>query len=174
MLSPGDVLDLKPLGMKFTIKDTGESPNRGSLEMEIELDPASGGTPVHTHPNAEEAYEVLQGEFDVYINDAWKTFSAGEIAVAKKGIPHTFRNATDKSVRVLNTHDPAMNFAGYFEGLYGLVERGIIDSDKMSPKSLLYLSMLMTKFPDEIQPVSPPAPVMKAMALIGRVLGYQV
>jgi hypothetical protein len=76
MLQAGDVLDLGPLNTKFTIVKTAADTGGRSFEMEWELGPQTGGTPVHIHPQAVETYEVLQGELDVYIDGTWKTLRA--------------------------------------------------------------------------------------------------
>lgn len=50
----GDVLDLSPIGARFTVTRTAEDTGGESFEMEWELDPETGGTPVHLHPAATE------------------------------------------------------------------------------------------------------------------------
>ena len=174
MLESGDVLDLGPLNTKFIIKKTPAETDGQAFDMEWELGPQTGGTPVHTHPEAIESYEVLEGEFDVFVDGEWKTLSAGDKVVVESGTPHTFRNASDQITRVYNSHQPAMNFDSYFEDLAGLVERGVIESEDMSPKAMLHLAALMRKYKDEIHPVNPPAPVVAVLAFVARRLGYEV
>lgn len=174
MLKVGDVLDLGPLGTKFLIKKTAAETNGQSFEMEWELSPQTGGTPVHIHPYAIETYEVLHGKFDVYVKGNWQTLSAGDKVTVEKGVPHTFRNASDQTTQVYNTHQPAMKFDQYFEGLYKLANSGVIKSDQMTFKAILYLSVLMTSFKDEIRSVKPPSAVMQVFGLIGRLLGFRV
>lgn len=174
MVRAGDVLDLGPLGTTFHIKKTAVETEGRSLEMEWELAPRTGGTPIHVHPRATESYEVLEGEFDVYVDGAWRTLSAGDRVVVDPGVAHTFRNASDAAVRVYNTHAPAMRFGEYFEGLHRITNSGAISSPRITPKAILYLSVLMTSFKEEIRPVRPPYAAMKALALIGRLLGYRV
>ncbi len=89
--------------------------------MEWELAPYSGKPPLHTHPNAIETYEILEGEMEVFFNDKWSTLKKGNKATVDKGISHTFKNSTNKTVRVYNTHQPAMKFDEYFEGLCKIV-----------------------------------------------------
>ena len=48
----GDVLDLSPIGAVFHVKKTSAETQGRSFEMEWELLPNSGGTPVHIHPRA--------------------------------------------------------------------------------------------------------------------------
>ena len=142
--------------------------------MEMEVQPHSGGTPLHIHPHAVEEYQVLEGTFAVNAAGVWKTAAVGERIVIDKGVPHTFRNTGDLSVSVYNVHRPAMKFEEYFERLYMLANSGVIKSQKMTLKALLHLSMLMTSYPDEIRSVQPPQTIVRGLAAIGRVLGYRI
>jgi mannose-6-phosphate isomerase-like protein (cupin superfamily) len=176
MLKVGDVLDLGPLGMKFHIKKTSAETGGQSFDMELELNPHRDAGIIHIHPHAVESYEVLQGKFDVYINGDWKTLSAGEKAVVDPGVPHTFRNTGDETTRVYNVHQPAMRFDQFFEGLYKLANSGGSSSQQRRPrtlKTLLYVSMLYTSYPDEIRAVRPPHALLQVFAFLGRLLGYK-
>lgn len=170
----GDVLDLTPIGAIFHIRRTAAETEGGAFEMEWELAPRTGGTPVHIHPHATESYEVLEGKLDLYVDGTWRTLSAGEKASVAPGVAHTFRNASDSRTRVYNTHAPAMRFGEYFEALHRVAQSGAIRGGRVTPKAVLHLSVLMTSFKDEIRSVSPPHAVMKVFALLGRLLGYRV
>jgi mannose-6-phosphate isomerase-like protein (cupin superfamily) len=174
MLKAGDVLNLGPLGITFHIKRTAAETGGRSLEMEWELAPRTGGTPVHIHPHAAETYEVLDGEFDVYVDGAWQTATSGESVRVEAGVPHTFRNASDEVVRVYNTHEPAMKFGEYFTSLNEVANSGVISSTRMTPKAILYLAVLMTSYEDEIRSVKPPHAIMRVLGTVGRWLGYRV
>ena len=170
----GDVLDLSPIGAIFHVTKTAKETQGGSFEMEWELFPKTGGTPVHIHPHATESYVVLAGELDLYVDGTWRRLSAGEAASVDPGIPHTFRNASDAPARVYNTHAPAMRYGEYFEGLHRVVSSGAVSHGRMTLKAILYLSMLMTSFEDEIRSVKPPHAVMRILAVIARSLGYRL
>ena len=170
----GDVLDLSPIGAVFHVRKTAEETQGRSFEMEWELFPASGGTPVHVHPHATESYEVLEGELDLYVDGAWKRLGAGESASVAPGAPHTFRNATEAPVRVYNTHAPAMRYGAYFGALHRVVSSGAVTPGRMTPKAVLYLALVMTSFEEEIRSVKPPHAVMRLLALVARSLGYRV
>ena len=179
MLKVGDVLDFGPsFGYKFFIKKTAAETNGKSLDMEWELNPQSGDMGsrprTHIHPQAIETYEVLQGKFDVYVHGAWKTLSTGEQVAVEKGMPHSFRNISNETTRVYNTHQPAMRFDQYFETVYKLTNSMVIRPDQLTLKALLYLSILHTKYKDEIQFVSPPYVVFQIFGFIGRLLGYKL
>jgi hypothetical protein len=114
----------------------------------------------------------LEGELDIYVNGEWKTLKAGDSAAAEPGVPHTYRSVTDGITRVYNTHQPALDYSGYFEQMAELVSLGIVDPEKISFKALLHISILITNYPNEIHSTKPPAAVMRVLATIGRMLGY--
>lgn len=174
MLKPGDVLDLSPLGMKFFIKQTATETEGRSFDMEWELAPNTGGTPVHIHPHAKETYEVLEGELDVYVKGNWRTLSTGQQLVVNAGVPHTFRNSSAKVARVFNSHQPAMRYDEYFEGLGRITSRGILSAQRVTFKAILHLAVLMTSYREEIISVRPPDAVMRLLGRGGRLLGYEV
>ncbi len=177
MLKVGDVLDLGPLGLKFYIRKTAAETNGQSFEMDMELVPQTTAGIIHIHPHAIESYEVLQGKFDVYINGDWKTLLVGEKAVVNKGVPHTFRNSSNETSRVYNTHQPAMRFDQFFEALYRLANSGVSNSRQRRQrtfKAILYVSVVYTSYKDEIQSVRPPYAVMQVLGFVGRLLGYRV
>ena len=174
MLKAGDVLDLGALGMKFFITQTAAETGGRSFDMEWELAPNTGGTPVHIHPHAMETYETVEGELDLYFDGSWRTLLAGQRLVVPAGVPHTFRNSSDQVTRVLNSHQPALRYDGYFEGLGRIVSRGIVSSQKMTPKVILHLAVLMTSYREEIVSVRPPDTLMRLLGRVGRLLGYQV
>lgn len=174
MLKTGDILDLGPLGAKFFITKTAAETEGRSFEMEWELAPETGGTPIHIHPHATETYEVLEGKFEVYVDGTWRTLSAGERLRVEPGTPHTFRNSSAGVVRVYNTHEPALRFDQYFEGLNRLTSRGIISTQRMTPKVILHLALLMTSHEEEIISVKPPQLLMRIFSRVGRSLGYRI
>jgi mannose-6-phosphate isomerase-like protein (cupin superfamily) len=174
MLKAGDLLDLGPLGAKFLITKTAVDTAGQSFEMEWELAPRTGGTPVHIHPHAAETYKVIEGQLDIYVDGKWDTLSAGEERTVPERVAHTFRNASDEIARVYNTHGPALRFDEYFEGLHRMVARGIVSQRGMTPKALLHLALLMTSYPNEIISVKPPDLLMRLLGRLGRSLGYHI
>ena len=134
-------LDCSEIGMVMTIVKTGTDTQGQSLEMEWTLSPNSAGPPVHIHPSAE------------------------------RGEPHTFKNTTNKYVRLYNTHQPAMHFEDFFKGLHKFAKSGLVRNGKMSFRSVVGISTLWTNYPDEIISVQPPSFVMKALGALGRMTG---
>ena len=177
MLTRNQTLDMTAIGLIFHISKTAEETNGESLEMEWEVLPKADGTPVHIHPSADETYKVLEGKLEVSINGQWEILEApGELTV-KKGVPHTFRNPTDKLTRVYNTHAPAMRFDDYFEALSNIVTKlshGNSKKLKMDLNTITHLSMLMKKYKAEVLSVDPPNFLITVMNILGRISGIKV
>jgi mannose-6-phosphate isomerase-like protein (cupin superfamily) len=173
-VSSGNQLDCSQIGMIMTITKSSKDTNGKSLEMEWLLAPRSGGTPVHIHPEAIETYEILNGQLEVFKGDKWITAKAGDKVTIEKGEPHTFRNATNDYVRVYNTHQPAMQFEGFFKGLHKFANSGLVKNGKMSFKSVAAIATLWGNYPREIVSVKPPAFVMRIMGAIGRLMGTNI
>ena len=164
-------LDCSEFGMVMTITKTAKDTKGKSLEMEWTLSPNSGGTPVHIHPAAIETYTIISGELEVFKKDKWIRASAGQKIIIEKGEPHTFRNSTSEYVKVYNTHEPAMNFEGFFKGLHKFAKSGLVKNGKMSFKSIVAISTLWTNYPKEIVSVKPPGLLMKVLGAFGRLTG---
>jgi len=82
------------LGMLEVVKiggaDTGGE--YGLLEITVR---AGEGSPWHVHPEEDEWFYVLKGEFTVYVGDRRLALAPGSFAFGPKGIPHTFIAETD-------------------------------------------------------------------------------
>jgi len=139
------------------------------------IGPEMPGPPVHVHPTADESYDVIEGALDVCVNGEWRTLRAGESATAPAGAPHTLRNATKETVRIVNVHRPALQFESFFREMHALIGQGKIKQlPPKEPRSAIYVAMLFGKYPDEIRVVKPPSGVFKALALVGRALGFKL
>lgn len=177
MQNSEQVLDMTPIGMIFKVVKTAAQTKGSSLEMEWDLLPKTGGTPVHIHPSARETYKVLEGALDVYMGSKWHTLAAGEELTIPEGTPHTFRNTSDKVVRVYNTHAPAMHFAEYFDGLNRIVQKlsgGGTKKMTMNLTAATYLSVLMKKYDREVVSVNPPRLVVAFLNGLGKLRGLKV
>ena len=177
MLHPNQTLDMTPIGIILRVVRTPEETKGHSLEMEWELLPQADGTPVHAHPKARETYRVLEGQIEVNINGEWHLLHQGEEITVPAGIPHTFRNPTDNITKVYNTHSPAMQFDGYFEGLNRVVSKLSNDGNaklNMNLNAAMHLSMLMKKYPKEIISINPPNFIVSLLNLIGKARRLEV
>ena len=177
MLTPNQTLDMTPIGAVFHIVKTAQQTNGQSLEMEWELLPTSGGTPLHIHPSAKETYKVIHGQLELKVDGKWKLLQKGEEITVPEGIPHTFRNPSSNLIKVYNTHSPALRFDDYFEGLYNLVAKlshGGKEKLEMNINTATHLSMLMKKYREEIISVNPPDFVVSLLNKIGKIRGIKI
>jgi len=77
------------LGMLEIIKISGADTNGEYGLLEVTARPGDG-SPWHVHPEEDEWFYVLEGEFTVYVADRRMTLAAGSFAFGPKGVPHTF------------------------------------------------------------------------------------
>ena len=167
------VLDFGGFPGRWEITGSTEDTSGEFLEMRFEIETVPEEGPfVHTHPKAEESYEVLSGVLEVYENDEWMEVSAGEKHTVPPNTPHTFRNKTP--VELINVHKPAGQHEEFFRRFHRLVtERGV----SLPPGGLndvVLIAMLTTDHEEDISAVSPPHWVFKGLAVLGRVVGYRL
>jgi quercetin dioxygenase-like cupin family protein len=77
------------LGMLEIIKISGRDTNGAYGLMEVTAR-AGDGSPWHVHPEEDEWFYVLEGEFVFYVDDTRLSLPAGSFAFGPKGVPHTF------------------------------------------------------------------------------------
>ena len=81
-------------GGLHTWKATSEETNGAFLCFEDHC--AEGKmTPFHTHPDADEAFYILEGEIVVHIDGEEHLVGPGGFAVALRGVPHAFMARSD-------------------------------------------------------------------------------
>jgi quercetin dioxygenase-like cupin family protein len=76
------------------------------------LEPGQDGPEPHIHRRHTDAFYILQGSLELGLGPRLErlTGSAGTLAAAPPGVVHTFRNASEDTVVVLNIHAPSMDF----------------------------------------------------------------
>jgi quercetin dioxygenase-like cupin family protein len=81
-------------GMLEIVKISGDDTGGkyGLLEITAR---AGDGSPWHVHPEEDEWFYVLEGEFTVYVGEQRLSLPAGSFAFGPKGVPHTFIAETD-------------------------------------------------------------------------------
>ncbi|TVR84519.1 MAG: cupin domain-containing protein [Saprospirales bacterium] len=178
MATKGQILDMSPLGMIFTVVKTKEDTRGKSLDLEWEVLPQCNmKDPLfHTHPEAIETYHLLEGEMEFYVKDRWIKAKKGDKLRVEKGVVHTFRNPTNSIARVYNTHEPALDMEDYFEDVYKLIDCATRNRTEVfslkSIKTKLLFGRLMTNYRREIIAVNPPDFIVRIMGKIARIIGF--
>ena len=179
MVTKGQILDMTPMGMKFTVLQSAEDTNGRSLDLHWELSPGCNMKDplVHVHPHAIETYEVLKGELEFFIKDKWIPAKKGDKLSVPARVVHAFRNPTDKIVEVYNTHQPALRMENYFEDACKAIDK-VTDNRKkdfkMNLKGMIYFSTLMSKYRNEIIAKNPPDDAVRLLGFIGRLIGIKI
>jgi hypothetical protein len=128
---------------------------------------------VHTHPNAIETYEILEGDMEFFVKDKWISAKKGDKLTVPKGIKHAFRNPSQRMVTVFNTHQPALKMENYFEDVCKVLDK-LTDNRKkdfrMNLKAMLCMSVLMNHYRNDIIAKNPPDTVIKVLGYIGNLL----
>lgn len=83
-------------------KDTG-----GKFTMFFGGCPPGGGPPPHYHLNEDEWFCVLEGTASFLANGKWTDVGPGGAVFLPRGTPHTFKNNTDKPLKMLGHTSPS-------------------------------------------------------------------
>lgn len=178
MAIENQILDMTPIGMKFTVLQSGADTGGKSLDLHWELLPNCNMKDplLHVHPHAIETYEVLEGEMEFFIKDKWVFARKGDRLAVPKGMTHAFRNPTESTVTVYNTHQPAFRMENYFEDVCRVLDK-LTDNRtkdfKMNLKTMLYMSVLMNNYRNEIIAKSPPDAAIKFLGLVSKLIGIR-
>lgn len=135
-----------------------------SDELRIDtLNPPRGvREPLHVHPRQESGAKVTEGSLVFEIHRQLRVVSAGETVTIPPNTPHRFWNDGPGDAHAIQFFRPALDTASFFETLFALAQRGQLNSKGM-PK-LLPLVSLVGEFAEEIRPVNPPWPLLRALA----------
>lgn len=77
--------------------------------------PSGGGPPPHVHSREEEGFYVLEGEITFRIGDERIVATAGTFANMPVGTPHSFKNESGQTARMLISVAPAGLEQMFFE-----------------------------------------------------------
>jgi mannose-6-phosphate isomerase-like protein (cupin superfamily) len=82
----------------------------------------NGGPPLHYHPDQDEWFYILSGEFLIQVGDKHFTAKAGDSAFAPRKVHHAFSKTGEGEAKMLIMFQPAlkmeMHFKAVSEGLY--------------------------------------------------------
>jgi mannose-6-phosphate isomerase-like protein (cupin superfamily) len=104
VLAPGEVRRHPTAwpGIKADATDTA-----GLLSVfEDTLAPWQSGPPLHSHPDEDEAFYVLEGTLTVKLDVEQREVTTGSFVWIPRGTPHTFANAGGTAIRLLGLAVP--------------------------------------------------------------------
>jgi uncharacterized cupin superfamily protein len=94
------------VGDHYTIKASGDDTGGAFALIEV-LVPSQSGPPPHIHRREDEAFYVIDGEFEVHIDDQSLTAGPGSWVTLPKGSLHHFKNSSPDLAKMLILATPA-------------------------------------------------------------------
>jgi quercetin dioxygenase-like cupin family protein len=102
------------VGDVYRFLATGEETN-GKYAMWEALVPPGGGPPPHVHSREEEGFYILEGEITLQVGEKRLVATAGMFANMPVGTPHSFKNESDRTAKMLISVAPAGLEQMFFE-----------------------------------------------------------
>jgi quercetin dioxygenase-like cupin family protein len=131
--------------------------------------------PLHVHPRQESGAELISGSLVFEVEGVQRKLAPGDSISIPANAPHRFWNDGDEEAHSIGFFRPALATADFFETLFALAATDKLDAKGM-PRPL-QLAVMVPEFESEIRPVSPPWPVLRAVAIalapLARARGYR-
>jgi quercetin dioxygenase-like cupin family protein len=108
-------------------------------------------TPMHLHPDADEAIYVLDGELLVHVEGEEHPVGRGGLFVAPRGVPHAFM-VTSETAHVFSFQVPGTGEAFYRDA----GEPSTSEADESRPADFARLRAAAERSPSSIEVLGPP------------------
>jgi quercetin dioxygenase-like cupin family protein len=141
------------LGMLEIVKISGADTNGeyGLIEVTVR---AGEGSPWHVHPDEDEWFYALEGEFTVWVGDTRLSLPAGSFAFGPKGIPHTFIAETE-GAKALIGFQPFL-FEGFLHEVGEPARERVLPPQLAAPPDMAKLIPIGSR--NGIEILGPPGP----------------
>ena len=117
----GELTLTGPIQMRI-LEDGSTTSHRLGLG-EITIAPHTQGPPQHRHSLHDEGFYVVSGTAQFTVGDKTYEEARGTLVMIPPGAPHTFANAGDEPVVLLNTFTPDL-YVQYFRDLRDMIGAG--------------------------------------------------
>ena len=77
----------------------------------------NGGPSLHVHPDQDEWWYILEGEFKIKIGDDLFEAKAGDSVFGPRGVPHTFTKVGENVARMIISFQPAGKMEAFFNAI---------------------------------------------------------
>ena len=109
-MSPHSLFDSYPVysvvGDRYTFLLTGDMTDGAYFVFEAFVQPGSGSPP-HIHHREDEAFYIIDGEFEFIVAGKTICVRAGESVFGRRDVPHHFKNVGTTPGRMIITVTPA-------------------------------------------------------------------
>jgi mannose-6-phosphate isomerase-like protein (cupin superfamily) len=113
---------------KISAKDTNGQ--LSAFENINELGPMAG-PPLHIHPDQDETFFIIDGEFLFQVGNEKIKVGKGDVVFGPRKVPHTFYQ-TSKKGHMIFTYNPAGNMEEIFRGMSKLMQINPFPADKFA------------------------------------------
>jgi pimeloyl-ACP methyl ester carboxylesterase/mannose-6-phosphate isomerase-like protein (cupin superfamily) len=117
----GEIALAGPIRLRI-VEDGSTTAHRLGL-AEITIAPHTDGPPQHRHGRHDEGFYVVSGTASFTVGEQSYPAPPGTLVMVPPGAPHTFANAGDEPVILLNTFTPDL-YVQYFRDLRDMVRSG--------------------------------------------------
>ncbi|MEI8019261.1 MAG: quercetin 2,3-dioxygenase [Schlesneria sp.] len=93
------------MGVLVTVKVKAADTGGAYLVFEDLIPPGAGPVP-HTHTREDETFFVLEGELRAWLGGKQYDVKAGDFVHMPRGVPHSFKNVSEKPTRLLLSYTP--------------------------------------------------------------------
>lgn len=104
------VFGLLPMDLKVVGGQTG-----GGLLILEQVDDRRGGPPRHVHPDQDEFFYVIEGEYVVEVGEQRYALGPGDSILAPRAVPHVWAHVGEGRGRMLVEFHPAGAMEAFFE-----------------------------------------------------------
>jgi len=133
VLGPGEGRSVDLGNFAMSVKATADETGRAFSLLEAD-EPAGFGPPMHIHRDTAEAFYVLEGEYNIFLEERRIACPAGSFIYIPAGTLHGFR-VGDVPSRKLNLYSPAA-MVGYFDDLSAALAAGEAAADRLAEIAL--------------------------------------
>jgi mannose-6-phosphate isomerase-like protein (cupin superfamily) len=116
IIAPGEGRHLDLDNFEAVVLATAAETSNAFTLLEAQGEPPGFGPPLHIHRDAAEAFYVLEGEYEMYVDDRRQLCPSGTFVYVPRGIAHTFKVVSAGSGKKLMIFSPAA-MVGFFEEL---------------------------------------------------------
>jgi quercetin dioxygenase-like cupin family protein len=148
---PGDGRSLRVLGEVVTYKITSERTGGAYSLFEVVSEPG-GGPPPHVQHREDEAFWVLEGEYEFLVEGCTMRMPAGSLLYVPKGNLHAHKNVGDGTGRMLVSQTPGGLHECFFEELGGAAKDTFSPVSK-EPPNVQRIGTIAAKYGIEISPL---------------------
>jgi quercetin dioxygenase-like cupin family protein len=149
MAQVGETIEHPLSGERLTFLETAASTDGEFRKLRLEMAPGGTLPRPHTHPRAEERFEVAAGRAQIITAGKARVADAGETVIVPRGAGHVWGNPFHETAAVVVTVRPALKLETFSQTWFGLARDGKVNERTQMP-SFLQLVLVAHDFRAEM------------------------